>query len=134
MTNLEWLIKEKPELAIKCLTRTYAAIRINKNTGDIGTCNDECYDCLFCDQNGASEDCVYRIAEWLKAEHKVRKQIKDLTDGEIGKICNNQSACVECGLRLGNGFCYRNVVKIIKDEYGMTIEELANFGKKIVEV
>ena len=134
MTNLEWLIKEKPELVTDCLSRTYAAIKVEKSTGDIGMCDDECYNCLFCDQNGASEDCVYRIAEWLKEEHKVRKQIKDLTDEEANKICDNHCACLECGIRLGNGYCYRNIVKGIKDEYGITIEELANFGKKIVEV
>jgi len=134
MTNLEWLIKEKPELAIDCLSRTYLAIKVNKNTGDIEMCDDECCSCLFCDQNCSSEDCIYRIADWLKAEHKDRKQIKDLTQEEIKCICYSSGSCKKCELKLSNGFCYKNIVREIKENYNTTVEGIIDFGKKIVEV
>lgn len=134
MTNLEWLIKEKPELAITCLSEVDAAVSVNKNTGAIETCDEECHNCLFSDKYGDNQGCVCRIAEWLKAEHKDKKQIKDLTYEEVKEICHNRSTCGVCELRLSNGFCYHNIIRNLKDDYSTTAEEIAEFGKKIVEV
>lgn len=135
MTNLEWLIKEKPEIAMDCLSRTYLAIKVNKDTGDIGMCDDDCCNCLFSDPNCGSEDCIYRITDWLRAEHKNRKSIKDLTQKEVENICDHRSVCKECELRLSNGHCYYNIIREIKENYNITtVEEIVDFGKKIVEV
>ncbi len=132
MTNLEWLMQNRPEVIIKSLSTTYTAIKVDKNTGVIGQCDDECYNCLFSDQNGTSEDCVYRIAEWLEAEHKDRKQIKNLTNDDIDKICCGKG-CGNCALSIDN-CCYANLKRHLKNEYGLTISELAEFENKVVEV
>ena len=135
MTNLEWLIKEDPELAIKCISEVDAAICIDKDTGVMSTCEDECQNCLFKSNYGNSSlGCVCRIAEWLKAEHKEKKQIKNLTEEEFAKICNDNHICADCPLRLDNGYCFKNIKNYIKDEYGVTLEKLAEFEKKTVEV
>lgn len=134
MTNLEWLIKEDPELAIKCISEVDAAISIDKSTGVMSTCEDECWNCLFSDKYGESAGCVCRIAEWLKAEHKEKKQIKDLTEEEFDKICDDNHKCADCPLRLKGGYCFKNVKTYIKSECGATLEELVEFEKKTVEV
>ena len=137
MTNLEWLVQNRPEIIIKSLSTTYTAIKIDKNTGVIGKCDDVCCSCLFSDQNGTSEDCVYRITEWLEAEHKDKKQIKNLTDDDIDKICCGKGCC-NCILNIGSGYyangCYANIKRYIKNEWGLTISELAEFENKVVEV
>ena len=134
MTNLEWLIKEDPELAIKCISEVDAAISINKDTGVMSTCEDECHHCIFSDKYGDSVGCVCRIAEWLKAEHKEKKQIKDLTEAEFTKVCNRYDKCSDCILHVNKGYCYKNVIRMLKDEYGTTVTELAEMEKKTVEV
>ena len=134
MTNLEWLIKEDPELAIRCISEVDAAISINKDTGVMSTCEDDCHHCIFSDKYGDSIGCVCRIAEWLKAKHKEKKQIKDLIKEDFDKICNDNHRCADCPLRLDNGYCYKNVKTYIKDEYGVTLEDLVEFEKKTVEV
>ena len=134
MTNLEWLVKEDPELAIKCLSEVDAAICIDKDTGVTSQCDEECDKCIFSINGGDATGCVDRIVKWLKAEHKEKKQIKNLTEEEFDKICHDNHRCADCPLRLENGYCFKNVKTYIKDEYGATLEELVEFTKKTVEV
>lgn len=97
MTNLEYLVKNKPFTLKMILSGDGSNLAINKHTMEIRACDGlDCIDCYF---SGTKEGCPSKIREWLGEEHIEQKLIKQLTQEDIEVICHGRP-CDECPLNL----------------------------------